>query len=78
MYLDKTVARRAETEVVLISRRNSRRCCTKSPRDLYPSDIVNPLRRIPRHLQVVEGEVGRIDLDARKVVLQASERALLA
>jgi hypothetical protein len=32
-----------------------------------PSDIFNPLRRILRHVKVVEAEVDAIDLRARKI-----------
>ena len=35
--------------------------------DLAPADIVNPLRRILRHVHVVEADVEDIDLSARKV-----------
>jgi NADH:quinone reductase (non-electrogenic) len=42
--------------------------------DLQPSDIVNPLRRILRHVKVVEVEVDAIDLRARKVSCVAGIR----
>jgi len=35
--------------------------------DLYPGDIVNPLRRILRHVKFVQAEVQAIDLAARRV-----------
>lgn len=35
--------------------------------DLYPGDIVNPLRRILRHVKVVEAEVEAIDLSGRRL-----------
>jgi NADH dehydrogenase len=35
--------------------------------DLYPGDIVNPLRRILRHVKVVEADVKAIDLNMRRV-----------
>ena len=35
--------------------------------DLSPTDIVNPLRRILRHVKVVEAEVNSIDLSAKKI-----------
>jgi NADH:ubiquinone reductase (H+-translocating) len=34
--------------------------------DLYPGDIVNPVRRILRHVKFVEAEVQAIDLSARR------------
>jgi NADH dehydrogenase len=52
-YLDKTLARRSDVDVTLISREN------------YPGDIVNPLRRILRHVKVGEAEVRAIDLTTR-------------
>ncbi len=71
MYLDKTVARRREAEVVLISRENfivfTPMLHEVAAGDLQPSDIVNPLRRILRHVKVVEAEVDAIDLGARKI-----------
>jgi NADH:quinone reductase (non-electrogenic) len=42
--------------------------------DLQPSDIVNPLRRILRHVKVVEADVDTIDLRARKVSCVAGIR----
>jgi NADH dehydrogenase FAD-containing subunit len=35
--------------------------------DLYPGDIVNPVRRILRHVKFVEAEVEAIDLSARRI-----------
>jgi NADH dehydrogenase len=35
--------------------------------DLNPMDIVNPLRRMFRHVQFVEGEVDHVDLQSRRV-----------
>src|SRR4030095_2408666 len=42
--------------------------------DLQPSNIVNPLRRILRHVKVVEAEVDAIDLRARRVSCVAGIR----
>jgi NADH dehydrogenase len=36
--------------------------------DLYPGDIVNPLRRILRHVKFVQADVQAIDLDARRAL----------
>jgi NADH:ubiquinone reductase (H+-translocating) len=50
MYLDKTLARREDVEVTLISRENfilfTPMLHEVAAGDLYPGDIVNPLRRI--------------------------------
>jgi len=71
MYLDKTLARRAEAEVMLISRENfilfTPMLHEVAAGDLYPGDIVNPLRRILRHVKVVEADVQAIDLNLRRV-----------
>jgi NADH:ubiquinone reductase (H+-translocating) len=71
MYFDKSLARRSDAEVVLISRENfivfTPMLHELAAGDLQPSDIVNPLRRILRHVKVVQAEVDAIDLRARKV-----------
>jgi len=71
MYLDKTLARRAEADVTLISRENfilfTPMLHEVAAGDLYPGDIVNPLRRILRHVKFIEAEVLAIDLSARRV-----------
>ena len=70
-YLDKRLARRPDIEVTLISRENfilfTPMLHEVAAGDLSPSDIVNPLRRILRHVNVVQAEVDRIDLTARKI-----------
>jgi NADH:quinone reductase (non-electrogenic) len=71
MYLDKTLARRAEAEVTLISRENfilfTPMLHEIAAGDLSPNDIVNPLRRIVRHVKFVEADVQDVDLNARKI-----------
>jgi NADH dehydrogenase len=71
MYLDNTLSRRSEADVVLISRENfilfTPMLHEVAAGDLQPTDIVNPLRRILRHVKVVEAEVDAIDLHGRKV-----------
>jgi NADH dehydrogenase len=71
MYLDKTLARRGDAEVILINRENfilfTPMLHEVAAGDLYPGDIVNPLRRILRHVKFVEAEVESIDLSARRV-----------
>ena len=71
MYLDKTLARRAEMDVTLVSRDNfvlfTPMLHEVAAGDLHPGDIVNPLRRVLRHVNIVEAEVRGIDLDARVV-----------
>jgi NADH dehydrogenase len=71
MYLDKTLARRADIEVTLINRENfilfTPMLHEVAAGDLYPGDIVNPIRRILRHVKFVEAEVEAIDLAERRV-----------
>ena len=77
-YLDKTLARRADVEVTLISRENfilfTPMLHEVAAGDLSPGDIVNPLRRILRHVNVVQAEVDRVDLTARKIHCRAGVR----
>ena len=58
MYLDKTLARRAEAEVTMISRENfilfTPMLHEVASGDLYPGDIVNPVCRILRHVKFVQ------------------------
>lgn len=74
-YLDKTIARHADVEVVLISDQNftlfTPLLHEVAAGDLYPGDIINPLRRILRHVTLVEAEVEAIDLDTRRVFCRA-------
>src|ERR1043166_5966529 len=71
MQFDKRLARRADVEVTLISRENfilfTPMLHEVAAGDLYPGDIVNPLRRILRHVKVVEADVQTIDLNLRRV-----------
>jgi NADH:ubiquinone reductase (H+-translocating) len=77
-YLDKCLAMRPEIEVTLISRENyilfTPMLHEVAAGDLSPGDIVNPLRRILRHVHVVEAEVDAIDLTVRKVHCRAGAR----
>jgi len=71
-YLDKHLARRPDVEVTLIARENyilfTPMLHEVAAGDLAPADIVNPLRRILRHVNVVEADVQDVDLSARKVL----------
>jgi NADH:ubiquinone reductase (H+-translocating) len=71
MHFDKRLARRADVEVTLISRENfilfTPMLHEVAAGDLYPGDIVNPLRRILRHVKFFEADVQAIDLTARRV-----------
>ena len=78
MHLDKTIARDTEAEVVLISRENfilfTPMLHEVAAGDLYPGDIVNPLRRILHYVKVIEAEVEAIDLSTRKIRCRAGVR----
>ena len=71
MHFEKRLARRADVEVTLISRDNfilfTPMLHEVAAGDLYPGDIVNPLRRILRHVKVVEADVCIVDLTGRIV-----------
>jgi NADH:quinone reductase (non-electrogenic) len=71
IHFEKRLARRADIEVTLISRENfilfTPMLHEVAAGDLYPGDIVNPLRRILRHVKVVTAEMQAVDLGARRV-----------
>src|SRR4030095_6429379 len=71
MHFEKRLARRADVEVTLISRENfilfTPMLHEVAAGDLYPGDIVNPLRRILRHVKFVEADVQSVDLNLRRV-----------
>src|SRR5215472_3198101 len=71
IQFDKRLARGADVEVTLISRENfilfTPMLHEVAAGDLYPGDIVNPLRRILRHVKFFEADVQAIDLNARRV-----------
>jgi NADH dehydrogenase len=71
IHLNKRLARRADVEVTLISNENfilfTPMLHEVAAGDLYPGDIVNPLRRILRHVKFFEADVREIDLNARRV-----------
>jgi NADH dehydrogenase len=71
IHFDKRLARRADVEVTLISRENfilfTPMLHEVAAGDLYPGDIVNPLRRILRHVKFIEADVHAIDINARRV-----------
>jgi NADH dehydrogenase len=80
MYLDKTLARRSDVEVLLISRENfilfTPMLHEVAAGDLYPDEIAIPLRRILGHVKVVGAEVESIDLSARRLSCLAGVRSV--
>src|ERR1700751_2023045 len=79
-YLNKRLARRSNMEVTLVSRENfilfTPMLHEVAAGDLSPNAIINPLRRILRHVNVVQAEVNRIDLAAKKIHCAAGIRNL--
>jgi NADH dehydrogenase len=71
LRLDKTLAKRPDVEVVLIGRENyllfTPMLHEVAAGDLYPGDIVNPLRKMLRRVHFIAGEVVQIDLRERLV-----------
>jgi NADH dehydrogenase len=71
MYFDKGLARQSNVEVTLINRENytlfTPMLHEVASGDLYAGDIINPIRRILRHVKFVEAEVDSIDLKTRSV-----------
>jgi NADH dehydrogenase len=69
--IDRTLARRPDIEVTLISRENfilfTPMLHEVAAGDLSPGDIVNPLRRILRRVKVVQAEIHTIDVTTRKL-----------
>ena len=78
MYLDKTLARREEAEVTVVSRENfvlfTPMLHEVAAGDLSPIDIVNPLRGILRHVNFVQADVQAIDLTTKKIRCLAGVR----
>lgn len=79
-YLDKTLGSRSDIDITLISRENfilfTPMLHEVAAGDLYPADIINPLRRILRHVKFVEADVRTINLTTRQVGCIAGVRNL--
>src|SRR5215470_9319027 len=71
IQLDKRLARRADVDVTLISHENfilfTPMLHEVAAGDLYPGDIVNPLRRILRHVKIFQADVQSVDLEKRLI-----------
>jgi NADH dehydrogenase len=71
LRLDRTLAKRADLEVVLISRENyflfTPMLHEVAAGELHPPDIISPLRKMLRRVRFIAGEVARIDLKRRQV-----------
>jgi NADH dehydrogenase len=77
-YLDKRLARRPDIEVTLISRENfilfTPMLHEVAAGDLSPTDIVNSLRRILRHVNVVQADIQAIDITTKTIRCLAGVR----
>ena len=73
LRLDRTLARRDDCQVTLVDRDNftlfTPMLHEVAASDLDPSDIVNPIRKMLRHVTFYEALVESIDLDAKSVVI---------
>ena len=72
-YLDRTVAKRPNVEVTLVSRDNftlfTPMLDEVAAGDLDPAHVCNPHRKLLRHVTVLNGEIKAIDLAARVVTI---------
>ena len=79
-YLDRTAARQRDIEVTLVSKDNfslfTPMLHEVAAGDLDPGDICNPLRKLLRRVNVVNGAVTAIDLAARRVTISYGVRGL--
>src|SRR5438445_4134726 len=73
MYLEKLLARESAIEICLVSRDNfflfTPMLHEIAASDLEITNIVNPLRKLLRRVEVFVGEVVRIDLPNKRVVI---------
>jgi NADH dehydrogenase len=79
-YLDRTAAKRANIEVTLVSRDNftlfTPMLDELAAGDLEPTHICNSVRKLLRHVTILNGEVKAIDLTARQVTISYGIGAL--
>lgn len=79
-YLDRTVAKRSDVDVTLVSRQNfilfTPMLHEVAAGDLAVGDVCNPLRKLLRNVTVLYGAVKAIDLAARRVSISYGLRAL--
>jgi NADH:ubiquinone reductase (H+-translocating) len=72
-YLDRTVAKRSDVEVTLVSSDNftifTPMLHEVAAGDLEPAHICNPLRRLFRRVTILTGDVEAIDLSTRRVTI---------
>jgi NADH dehydrogenase len=73
LHLEKTLARDADVEVILVNRENfflfTPMLHEVAASDLDLTHIVNPVRKLLKHVQFFDGDVDAIDLPGRRVVV---------
>ena len=71
MHLDKSLARNANVDIVLINRENfflfTPMLHEVAASDVDITHIVNPIRKMLRHVNFFQGEIEAIDLEAKRV-----------
>ena len=76
MHLEKLLARESAVEVCLVSRDNfflfTPMLHEIAASDLEISNIVNPLRKLLRHVEVLVGDVNELDLPNSRVTISQS------
>jgi NADH dehydrogenase len=79
-YLDRTLANRADVDVILVSRDNftlfTPMLHEVASGDLEPAHICNPLRKLLRRVTILTGEIKTIDVAARRVTISYGIRRL--
>src|SRR6266404_6378371 len=79
-YLDRTVAKKSDVEVTLVSRENftvfTPMLHEVAAGDLEPAHICNPLRKLFRRVTILTGNIEEIDLAARSVTIAYGSEAL--
>jgi NADH dehydrogenase len=74
LRLDKTLAQRGDYDVILVDRTNfmlfTPMLHEVAASDLDPSDIVNPIRKMLKHVTFYEGSVANINLPAKEVTIE--------
>src|SRR6266404_2135745 len=78
MHLEKLLARRASVEICLVSRDNfflfTPMLHEIAASDLEITNIVNPLRKLLRKVDVLVGDVNQVDLRNKRVLISRGYR----
>jgi NADH:ubiquinone reductase (H+-translocating) len=78
LHLERLLGRQSRVEICLVSRENfflfTPMLHEIAASDLEITNIVNPLRKLLRHVEVIVGDIGEIDLPNRRVIISPSYR----